>query len=538
MNINGAEIDAARNPGVLDTFTWDPQSAVSAVESAGKDLKILETAAIGSGGDPEKFRRILSESNTSTLRFLARSTKVSGATGHILLQTPDGQRVFLSASLGGQKPDMPVIGSVRTGWVKGYISPVNTETVRTFVTSIAPEFCPVFAGSAPRLGVGNRHTVAVWPGVFAAMRDLGGPGEIIQNSAYRELAPMDIIVAPPSGEAAYLPGHGSLNIGHTGTSIEGLWLAGVVSAIEHGFDIPYGCDLDHIPVKSLDEDGIGRAKRLIEAGRHYTFFTIDASPLFDFTQTELSSRYGDAIEATAVLFEHIVALKQGEPFDLEFSLDEGPALTEIEEQDFVLRGLRERGVQVQFVAPNVGFEKRLDYRRSDGLAGLEVRVRALSEHASGYGALLDFHSGSDKAPETYRTISRACGGRLKLKVSGKLQLILAEVLADVDPSFFEEWWLWTLETARHEAQRGSEVAGRFVSMLEERKASEGAEFRPSPKDLFFTDFSFAMVGAKDERGSFLHRDRFYSLSEEVLLEYRRRTVEYVKTLAGDLELYG
>src|SRR5690606_5284519 len=110
---------------------------------------------------------------------------------------------------------------------------------------------------------------------------IGGPAEIIQNSAFRELAPMDFILAPPGDEATYLPGHGTLNIGHTGSSIQGLWLYGVVSAIENGFTEPYGADLDHIPVKEFTEDGIARAKKLIECGRYYTFFTLDTSYLYD-----------------------------------------------------------------------------------------------------------------------------------------------------------------------------------------------------------------------------------------------------------------
>lgn len=535
MVLNGIEIDPARNPGTLDTITWDPEAAVRLILQNQDDLKAIQQV-IMSSGSVEEFRKQLAQVKTKGIEFFSESVSLFDDIGYMLVGLPDGQRVFLSASVYGNKPVMVTIGEVALGMVKAYISPVNLETVSIFVTGIAPQFGPKAAGSASRMGIGNRQTVTVWPGIFVAMREVGGPSEIVQNSAYRELAPMDFIMSPPSQEAAYLPGHGSLNIGHTGSSIQGLWLYGVVSAIEHGFTEPYGADLDHIPVKSSDAAGIENAKRLINLGRNYTFFTLDTSYLFNLDAEDMGERYGAAIDAAVVMFNHIKSLKVNEPFDFEFSLDEGPAINTPEEQEYVLRELTKRGVSVQFIAPNVGFEKRVDYRLPDGLPALEARVKALSEIAAKYGALLDFHSGSDKSSQTYQTISRACGGNLKLKVSGKLQLILSEVLADLDPEFFNFWWDWTLRTTQAEAKGGSEVAAKYAKLVEERRAAEGANFKRSPKDLFFTDFSFSMVGAKDEIGRFLYRERFYSLKPEVQAEYTRRVKEYVIKLAEDLNL--
>lgn len=535
MLINGIEIDPAVNPGTLDTLTWDPEAAIRLIKQNQSDLQAVQQAIMASGS-VEEFPSQLARIQTEGITFFAESVSLYDDIGYMLAGLPDGQKVFLSASIYGNKPVMKMIGDVSLGMMRAYISPVNVETVSTFVAVIAPRFAPKAAGSVSRLGIGNRQTVTVWPSIFEAIKEVGGPAEIVQNSAYRELAPLDFIMAPPSKEAAYLPGHGSLNIGHTGSSIQGLWLYGVVSAIEHGFTEPYGADLDHIPVKSSDEAGLAHAKMLIDLGRHYTFFTLDTSYLFNLDAEDMGERYGAAIDAAVAMFEHIKALKGDEKFDFEFSLDEGPAITTPEEQEYVLRELTNRGVSVQFIAPNVGFEKRVDYRLPDGLPALEARVKALSEVAARYGALLDFHSGSDKSSTTYQTISRACGGNLKLKVSGKLQLILSEVLADMDPEFFNFWWDWTLKTAQAEADGGSEVAAKYVGLVEERKDAEGANFQRSPKDLFFTDFSFAMVGAKDESGGFLYRDRFYSLSPEVQAEYTRRVKEYVIKLAEDMNL--
>jgi hypothetical protein len=347
---------------------------------------------------------------------------------------------------------------------------------------------------------------------------------------------MDVILSAPGSEVTYLPGHGSLNIGHTGSSIEGFWLAGVLSHIENGCTEPYGADLDHIPVKSADDAGVAKAKRLVDCGRHFSFYTLDTSALFDFSSRDLSQRYDTAIDAAVELFNYIVSIKNGEAFDFEFSLDEGPGITEPEELRYALERLTKKNVTVHFIAPNVGFEKRLDYRKPDGMPGLESRVREMSKIAAQYGALLDFHSGSDKSPQTYQTVSRACGGKLKLKVSGKLQLILSEVLADLDPAFFNDWWDYTLVSAKAEADAGSGVAAEYVRLVEDRRQADGSSFRRLPQDRFFTDFSFGMVGAKDEKGNFLHRNRFYSLKPEVQAEYTKRVTDYVVKLAEDLGL--
>jgi hypothetical protein len=528
LRINGIDLDPSRNPATLDTYTWDLPAAASLCSKL--EPFFAECGlAIGSAKCPSCLKATIAESPAS-----ANSAVIKDCTAYFIVTLDDGQKVIAVISPSGASSPVSPLATLVGG--KALIVPLNTATAKWYVTEIAPHFAPRAFGTAPRLGIGARQTVTVWPGIIEGVKAIGGPAETIQNSAYRELAPKSVVLAPPIEEMAYLPGHGAVNIGHTGSSIEGFWLAGVVCHIENGCTEPYGADLDHVPVKSLDEVGLSHAKYLIDCGKHFTFFTLDASALFDFSTEDLSRRYGPAVDAAVELFNYIRSIKNGEPFDFEFSLDEGPALTEPAELRYVLQNLTDKNVNVAFVAPNVGFEKRVDYRKPDGLAGLEERVSELSRIANEFGVLLDFHSGSDKSSETYRTISRACSGKLKLKVSGKLQLILAEVLADLDPAFFKEWWEYTLTSAQKEAESGNQVAIEYLAQLEERRRQEGSNFKPLPTDRFFTDFSFGMVGAKDSQGKFLFRDRFYSLSSEVQAEYTKRVREYIVHLAEDLNL--
>ncbi|MDH7601821.1 MAG: tagaturonate epimerase family protein [Armatimonadota bacterium] len=528
MRINGIDIDPARNPAVLDTYTWDPPAA--AALCAKLEPFLAECGmAVGTAQCAKCLKAALDGSPASV-----NSAALKDGTAYFILNLEDGQKVVAVVSPKGVTTPVAPLATFVGG--KAAVMVLDTQTAKWYVTDITPQFSPRALGNVPRLGIGARQTVTVWPGIIEGLKLIGGSAETIQNSAFRELAPKSVVLAPPIAEMAYLPGHGAVNIGHTGSSIEGFWLAGVVCHIENNCTEPYGADLDHIPIKSLDEQGIAHAKYLVECGKHFTFFTVDVSALFNFATDDLSRRYDAAVEAAVELYDYIRSIKNGEAFDFEFSLDEGPALTEPAELKYVLDRLSRKGVSTTFVAPNVGFEKRVDYRKPDGLEGLEKRVRELSRIAADYGALLDFHSGSDKSSETYRTISRACDGKLKLKVSGKLQLILAEVLADMDPKFFREWWNYTLSSAKVEAESGNPVAAEYLSLLEERRKKEGDAFRPLPTDRFFTDFSFGMVGAKDDHGKFLFREKFYSLSPEVQAEYTKRVSDYIVGLAEDLDL--
>ncbi|MGQ9580797.1 MAG: tagaturonate epimerase family protein [Armatimonadota bacterium] len=528
MKINDIEFDPSRNPAVLDTYTWDSSSAVAQCSKLEPFLAECGLA-VGTAKCVSCLKAVLIGSCASE-----SSAVLKDGTAYFILTLEDGQKVIALVSPHGVSASVQALATLVGG--KAAILPLDANTLKWFLKEVAPHFSPRAFGPIARLGVGARQTVMVWPGIVEGLNTIGGPGETIQNSAYRELAPKSVILAPPLAEMAYLPGHGAVSIGHTGSSIEGFWLAGVVSHIENGCLEPYGADLDHVPVRSFDEAGLSHAKFLIDCGKNFTFFTVDVSALFDFSTEDLSARYDKAIEAAVELYRYIASVKAGEEFDFEFSLDEGPAITEPSELRYVLERLTSKGVKVSFVAPNVGFEKRIDYRRSDGLQGLESRVRELARIADGFDVLLDFHSGSDKGPDTYRAISRACGGKLKLKVSGKLQLILAEVLADLDPDFFREWWDYTLATARTEAEAGNQAAIDYLGLLEERLQQEGNNFKPLPTDRFFTDFSFSMVGAKDNTGNFLFRDRFYSLAPDVQSEYTRRVREYIVKLAEDLGL--
>lgn len=238
------------------------------------------------------------------------------------------------------------------------------------------------------------------------------------------------------------------------------------------------------------------------------------------------------------LYEYFKS-KVGGDFSYELSLDETPELTEPKELFYCLAECRRMGMAVDLVAPNVGFSKREDYKGS--LDALEKRVKILATIAEYFNAILDFHSGSDKRVEVYRTISKACKGRLKLKMSAIYQLKFFETLAEFpegseERNIFEEIWDYTLRYVRKRALEGDKVAEQQFREVAERMDKPG--FVKSPKDDFFRYYSFIVVNAKNSDGKRIFMDRLYKISskKEVYERYSIKVFNVTKTVADALDL--
>ena len=158
-----------------------------------------------------------------------------------------------------------------------------------------PERAPRAMGSVPRLGIGDRHTTAVWPAAFRAMDRGGFAANAIQNSL-RELTLLDDLKRGLPARQNHLFGFGSIAEGHTGSTFEGLLHAGVIAALKAPTHPRYGADADHIQVKR-GPGGLDRAREVVDAARHYTFFTLDVSDILDYGALAVA---GDA-EARALL---------------------------------------------------------------------------------------------------------------------------------------------------------------------------------------------------------------------------------------------
>jgi len=504
-----------------------------------------------------------------------------------LVGLADGQYVFIE--LGKQSKGVTLgqpIGSrsLEDGSCLS-VYPTGAAIIDRYVSLVRPDKGPGALGAVPRLGIGSRMTTASWPGVWRAMNKCGFGANPIQNSVREVNLLADVLAARPQ-RLNYMANFGRVPEGHAGSTFEGLWVAGVLEALKFAVSPSnksdssghFGADADHITVRRGDEN-IDRAMRVIEATRNYTFFTLDVSDLLDYQAMNSSSearacdfishhigqsrrrkeivayhnersglseaelgrligKYWPALGAVQQLAEHLGVVKKGAAFDLELSIDETTAgidtftcLTSEAELAFLANEMRRRRIPVTHVAPNFGVEKELDYRGSDGLAGLEERIRGLQNVSGEFGIMLDCHSGDDLKPATRQAIGRAARGHIHFKVSPALQIIFAETMNDLVPERFDFWWEDTLDYARREAQAGSGFAAKC---LREYETSESR--RPSPGHSVFHYYNFASVGRRDEQGRFIHREKFYDLPADFYAEYQRRICNYLCEVAADIEL--
>lgn len=574
MQFQKLELDPAANPAVLDTATWDRGAAAKA-------LTAMPTVTLQSLGSALWAEGALSGPAGITLYSPSRAIHEDCAYG--LASLGDGQQVFLCGGRADASPlgePFAVLELPSGGSIAAY--PTDAPIIHRYLRQLKPDSGPQALGPVPRLGIGTRMTTAVWPAIWTAMARFGFAANAIQNSV-RELHLLPNLLAAAQPEVNVAFNFGAIETGYTGSTFEGLWVAGVLDGLQHGAPANHGADADHIQVKR-GPGGLNRAKTLLDAARYYSFYTLDVSDVLNYGALDagpaaaeamlaeivpdaaerrmllayhretdagggaaarldetmlarLAGKYWDALEAMERLTDYLKGLRQGEPFDLELSIDEHPGevatfdcLTSEMELIFLLNEARRRGIPLTHIAPNLGIEKGVDYACPDGLPGLAMRCASLARLAADAGTIMDVHSGDDLSAATRQAVGRAAGGFLQFKVSPMLQLIFAEVLTEHDPELFRLWWEDALVYARRAAEGGSALA---VEALRHDSAG-AAGLQPTARGAIFHHFSFAFVGRRDAAGRFLVRDRFYRLTPDFYRAYQEHIVAYLGRLAADL----
>jgi len=538
MRFGNVEIDPACNPAVLDTVTWDPVRVRQILNSVEVGFWRGVRQATAQGHSPPGHERCT---------VYRGSYSRQGKNLYSLARLSDGQHVFVGIEAGDGAGTLgePIqtISLNDTERLAAYVA--NSTSIRSYIRVMRPDKRPRAMGAVPRLGIGTRMSTAVWPGVWRAMDEGRFYANAIQNSV-RELNLLEDVLAARPSRSNYLYGFGTLEEGHTGSTFEGLWTAGVIEALKADTHPTYGADADHITVRR-GPGGMERAKRVIEAARDYTFFTLDVSDVVNYGTApalgedaeRIRDKYREALDVVRELCSHIRRLKGDAPFDLELSIDECPpgkspaaCLTTEAELTFLIEELQQRGIAVTHVAPNVGIVKGQDYEDAGGLAEFEGRIGRLHDIACERGVILDFHSGDDLCPAVRQAIGRATQGWNHFKVSPSLQVIFGEVLHETHPDRFRPWWDDTLAYARWEAAAGSDFAVQCV-----RQYEQSEDPAPSPHHAVFHHYNFAAVGRRDANGQFISRERFYDLPTEFYLAYHDRVRRFLCDVAADVFCY-
>ena len=448
-------------------------------------------------------------------------------------KAPAGRRRLLKGEAGG-------LPGAETGV---QISPATYENVLAYERQVAPEprLVPLHGAGYPRsMGMGNRVVVSWNDGpVVADPSCLGGfrstyrglagtgvPAWFIQQSIARELLPEGV-------RAADHPG-----IGHTGgygpreLLRAGLFAYAALGGYAPG-ELPIGADADHAIITGRDEETLQASlalnKLAMAEARDYTKFTVDTSQLFGypveltgaqrqqllstfarrtfsvpnvlsdrpgfeyaFGEDEilaLGRKYWRACAIHRELFDYVVELKAGAPFDYELSLDETPAPAPARELLFYLVALEDifgipRG-RVSSAGPNIGFYKRSDYR-GDVEKELWPLTNACASIMAERGITFSVHSGEGAGPFIGRgsgvdqALGSATGGKMELKLSDVYQEILWHSMAyssrPVEHALFEEIWGATYRAVQV-------LARAYEQLVEGRTPEEGERLLHDPARL-------------------------------------------------------
>ncbi len=288
------------------------------------------------------------------------------------------------------------------------------------------------------------------------------------------------------------------------------------------------------------------ARRELEArylDKVFTFLGSDRVIRFRISRAELarlSLKYLKSIEYVARIVE-IVEKYNGREFGIEVALDELPQVTRAKEAFFYINELLARGIHVDFVAPNIGFAKREDYRGD--LYQLFERVRNLHTVLSSLGAYISIHSGSgahpysDKGFGVWQVLRKATSGALKYKMSGVLIQLLLEVMARFPPGsrprrLYEEIFDAVVQHLKKELDSGRGLASPALEKMLGEYEEEASRGRArDPRSEVFRHYFFVFQTLRDEKGRRWLRDavlELYREDEEFRKAYEREVLDLVE----------
>ena len=251
-------------------------------------------------------------------------------------------------------------------------------------------------------------------------------------------------------------------------------------------------------------------------GREFVFEGIHGSRyryrVNKFQLMRLALKFRDSIRVNLQIYNYIKG-KTNRPFGFEISLDETPEMTRDEEILFYLGEWQTSGAHVDFIAPNIGFKKRMDFHGD--LKELEAKIAKQSAIARSFSVLLSIHSGSGTTPYsgkghgTYRALLNATGGDLKYKISGISIELLLEILASFSPhskerelynNIFDAVYNYLRDEFESDGILASEPLRKQMERYEEEVA-RGTRERRDPRAAFFRFNSFLALNLRDAKGT-------------------------------------
>jgi hypothetical protein len=253
----------------------------------------------------------------------------------------------------------------------------------------------------------------------------------------------------------------------------------------------------------------------------------------------LALKYKRSIEINERIYQEI-ASRMRRPFAFEISMDETEKPTPGADLFVYLGEWKNKGLPCDYVAPNVGFRKREDYK--EGLEPLRNRVRAAHAIAQHYECLLSFHSGSGAGTHTgkgkgvYETLLSCTGKKLKYKISGIYYELLIELLAGHKKGtdariLFELIFRDLTDYLREQLETRGPLSSNVLE--KQMQAFDASKKDYDPRADVFRYHSFLVLNFRDQKGRRYYRDRLIRLYSEDL-KLRKQVDQEMEALTARL----
>jgi tagaturonate epimerase len=232
---------------------------------------------------------------------------------------------------------------------------------------------------------------------------------------------------------------------------------------------------------------------------------------------KLAIKYSMSINVNARMYKEIEN-RMKHPFSFEISIDEGENITQTANLFIYLSMWRHKGLPLDYIAPNVGFEKRQDY--SGDLKTLTNRTRALNAVANHFDTCLSFRHGGGYSPflskgdSVYETLLECTGHNLKYKVSGIYFELLMELLASHKKGtdakiLFELIFKETINFLKDQVlDKGALYSNQLKKQMDEYE-NENMEY--DPRADVFRYHSYICLNFRDSKGRRYFRERLIRL---------------------------
>ncbi len=352
----------------------------------------------------------------------------------------------------------------------------------------------------------------------------------------------------------------------TGRSYEEVLDAATFAVFRNGYNKPWGADGDHL--KKPEE-----IEYAISCG--YTMITLDCSEYIktgaeNFSDAELDAAYSEnkeledryigksfnitpditvqfderSYKEAAVIYSDAITFIETIYYhyilngnrDFEISIDETATPTTPSQHFFVANELALRGIKFDTLAPRFcgEFQKGIDYIGDIEQFKTEFAVHAAIAEKFDYK--ISVHSGSDKF-SVFPFIGNLSNGRFHIKTAGTNWLEAMKLIAKCEPALYREVHAFALESFE-DAKKFYVVTtniGNIPVLTELSDEQLPALFdNNDARQLIHITYGF-ILGAKDENGNPLFRNRLYAAWRAHREEYKELLTEHIGHHISELD---